>query len=88
MRGRVAFSTTSSAVFWIKRKQYKISKNFLSKNKFPQSSKSTKKNSSKYNGNRSLINIAQNFGYVHNKNFNLYTREIYFTDQNCVILRS
>ena len=59
--------------------------NFPSKNKFPQSPKSTKKYSSKYNCYRSVINIAQNFGHVHNKNFSLYTRQIYFIDQNCVI---
>ena len=34
-----------------------------------------------------VINIAQNF-YAQNKNLNLYNRQIYFTDQNCVISRS
>ena len=88
------FSRTSSAVCWIKRKHsYKILKKFSSKNKFPQSPKSNKKyiskyNSSKWNGYRSVINIALNFEHVQIKNFNLYTRQIYFTDQNCVILRS
>ena len=46
---------------------------------FPQSPKRTKKYSSKCNGYRSVINIVQNFGYVQNKNLNLYTRH-YFTD--------
>ena len=54
----------------------------------PQSPKRTKKCSSKYNGYRSAKNIAQNVGHVHNKNLNLYTRQIYFSDQNCAILRS
>ena len=27
-----------------------------------------------FNGYRSVINIAQNFRYAQNKNFNLYTR--------------
>ena len=49
---------------------------FSSKNKFPQSPKRTKKYSSKYNGYRSAINIAQNLGHVQNKNFNLYTRQM------------
>ena len=49
---------------------------FLWKNKFPQSLKSTKKYNSKYNGYRSVIDIAQNFGNVQNKNFNLCTRQI------------
>ena len=55
MRGRAAFydqqllsygsfPRTNSAVFWIKRRhKQKIFKNFLSKNKFPQSPKITKK---------------------------------------------
>ena len=60
---------------------------FSSKKKFPQSPKSTKKYSSKYNGNRSVINIAQNFGHI--LRILIYnTRLIYFTDQYCVILRS
>ena len=64
-------------------------KNVSSKNKTQQSPESTKKysskyNSSKHNGYRHAINIAQNFGHVHNKNFNLYIRQIYFTDKNCV----
>ena len=33
-------------------------------------------------------NIAQNFEYVQNENVDLYTRQIYFTDQNCVISSS
>ena len=61
-------------------------KNSSSKNQFPQSPESTKKYSSKYNGYRSFVNIAQNFGHVHKKTFNLYIRQIYVTDQNCVIL--
>ena len=60
----------------------------MSKKKFPQSPKSIKKYSSKYNGYRPVINIAQNFDYVQDKNFNLYTRHIQFTDQNYVIYRS
>ena len=67
-----SFSRTSSTVFWIKRKhKYKILKNFQSKNNFPISLKITKKYSSKYNDYMSVINIAQNFGHVQNKNFNL-----------------
>ena len=55
-------SRTSSAVFWIKRKQkYEILKKILTKNGFPQSPKSTKKHSFKYKGYKSVINIAQNF---------------------------
>ena len=71
-----------------KKRWFKIFKHFLSKNKFTQSTKSTKNCSFKYNGYRSMITVAQNFGHIHNKDFNLYTRQIYFTDQNCVILRS
>ena len=63
-------------------------KSFLWKKKFSQSPKSTKICSFKYNGYRSVINIAQKFGHVHNNNFNLCTRQIYFIDQNCAILRS
>ena len=35
-----------------------------------------------------FINFAQNFKHVQNKNLNLYTRHMEFTDQNCVISRS
>ena len=51
-------------------------KMFYFKNKFPQLPKITKKYSSKYNGYRPVINIANNFGHVQNKNFNLCTRQI------------
>ena len=63
-------------------------KNFSFKNKFPQLPKITKKYSSKYNGYRPVINTAKNLGHVQNKNFNLCTRQIQFTEQNCVISRS
>ena len=56
-----------------KRQDFEI---FLSKNKFPQYPKITKKYSSKYNDYRSVINIAQNFEHVQNKNLNLYTRQM------------
>ena len=87
MRGRAAFYDqsimsyrnflrTSSAEFWIRRKhKYQILKSFPSKNNFTQSPRSTEKFSSKYNGYRSVIDIAQNFEHVQNKNFNLYTRQ-------------
>ena len=76
-----SFSRTSSATFLIKRKhKYKILKGFFAKIKFPQSPKRTTNYSSKCNGYRSVINIVQNFGYVQNKNLNLYARQIYFTD--------
>ena len=48
-------------------------KNFFYKKKFSQSLKSTKKYSSKYNGYIFVMNIAQNFENVKNKNFNLHT---------------
>ena len=57
-----------------KKTQKKTLKNFSSKNKFPQSQKSTEIYSSKYSGYRSFINIAPNVGHTQNKNFNLYTR--------------
>ena len=53
-----------------------ILKNVLSKIKFPQSPKSTKKYSFKHSGCKSVINIAQNFGRVQKKNFSLYTKYI------------
>ena len=69
--------SASSAALWIKIKhKYKILKNLLSKNRFPQSPKRTKKYSSKYNGYRSFINIAQNLGHAQNKNFNFSARQI------------
>ena len=57
-------------------------KNVSSKNKFPQSPKCTKKysskyNSSKYNEYRSVINIAQNFAYVHTIRTVIYTLDKY-----------
>ena len=75
--GSLCCPTASSAALWIKIKhKYKILKNLLSKNRFPQSPKRTKKYSSKYNGYRSFINIAQNLGHVQNKNFNFSARQI------------
>ena len=52
-----------------------ILNNFSSKNKFPQSAN----NGSKYNGYRSVIYVAQNFGHVQNKN--LQRRTVSFPDQ-------
>ena len=66
-------------------------KKFCQETSFRYLQKVLKKYSSKcckYNGYRSVINIAQNFGHFHNKNFNFYTRQMYFTDQIYVILRS
>ena len=54
--------------------KYDVEK-LLSKNKFPQSLKSTRKYSSKFNGYRSVINIPQSFEHVQNKNL-IYTLDI------------
>ena len=51
-------------------------KNACQKISFHKNPKITKKYSSKYIGYKSVINIAQNFGYAPNKNLNLYTRQI------------
>ena len=47
----------------------------MSKNRFLQSPKCTKKYSFKYNGYGSVINVAQNFRHVRNKHINLCSRD-------------
>ena len=84
------FFRTSLAGFLIKGKhKYKTLKHFLSKKhneKAPAISKSTKKTAIQWL--KICHNIAQNFKYVQNENVDLYIRQIYFTDQNCVISSS
>ena len=61
------FYRISSAFLWIKKHKYKkILKKTFVKKKFPQSQKNIKKYSSKYNGCRSVVNIAENFDHVQN----------------------
>ena len=37
---------------------------------------------------RSVTNVIQNYGNVQNKNFDLYTKHIQFTDQNYIFPQS
>ena len=74
-----SFSRTSSAAFLDKKTdKYKIFKIFCQKKKkqFPTFPKKQKKYSSKHNGYRFVVNIAQNFVNDYNKNFYLCTRHI------------
>ena len=66
-------------LFWTKKPiNIRFLKFFVKKKKkqFPTSPKKQKKYSSKHNGYRFVVNIAQNFVNDYNKNFYLCTRHI------------